>query len=128
MAEQVGLVAQGSQVADGVAAVGEHDHQVAQHLATVVGAAANASVGPATKLSCQPQPVRQLAEQRGADMVTDPLAVGDDFEPGTGVGSLHLQGDPPGWDCGRQTAASSLVGRVPCYRVQFVRQPTKYAG
>lgn len=61
-----------------------------------MGASAQAEVGAAAKLDGQPQPVGQLSQQRRADMAADALAVGDDFEPGTGVGSLHLQGDPPG--------------------------------
>src|SRR5215204_3589875 len=58
-------------------------------------------------------------------MAADALAVGDDFESWTGIGSLHLQGDPPGRWCDRQAAASSLVGRVPCYLTPACSAPTR---
>ena len=57
LAEQPGLVPQAGQVADAVATVGEHDHQVAQHLPAVVGASTHAEVGAAAKLAGQAQPV-----------------------------------------------------------------------
>jgi hypothetical protein len=101
------------QVAHAVATVSEHDHQVARHLAAVVGASANTTVGAAAKLTGQAQPVRRLTKQRRADTAADALAIGDDLESGTGVGSLHRQGDPPGRWLRNQTAASSLAGRVP---------------
>src|SRR5829696_8231219 len=58
-------------------------------------------------------------------MAADALAVGDDFESWTGIGSLHLQGDPPGRWCDRQAAASSLVGKVPCYLTPACSAPTR---
>src|SRR5215207_11201652 len=58
-------------------------------------------------------------------MAADALAVGDDFESWTGIGSLHLQGDPPGRWCDRQAAASSLLGRVPCYLTPACSAPTR---
>jgi hypothetical protein len=96
LAEQRRLVPECGQVADTVATVGEHHHQVAQHLAAVIRASTHAEVGAAAKLTGQSQPVGQLPKQRCTDVAADALAVGDDFESGTGVGSLHRQGDPPG--------------------------------
>src|SRR4029453_9283199 len=60
-----------------------------------------------------------------SNVAADALAVGDDFESWTGVGSLHLQGDPPGRWCDRQAAASSLVGGVPCYLTPACSAPTR---
>jgi hypothetical protein len=94
--EQLRLVPQAGQVADAVATVSEHDHQIAQHLTAVMSAGAHAEVGAAAKFAGQAQPVCQLTKQCCPDVAADALAIGDDFEPGTGVGSLHLQGDPPG--------------------------------
>jgi hypothetical protein len=94
--EQLRLVPERGQVADAVAAIGQHHHQIAQHLTAVIRAGTNTTVGTAAKLTGQTQPVRQLTKQCRADVATDPLAIGDDFESGTGVGSLHRQGDPPG--------------------------------
>ena len=125
LAEQLRLVPQGGQVADAVATIGEHDHKVPQHLPAVVGATAQPGVGAAAKLDGQAQPVCQLTKQRCPDVATDALAVGDDFEPGTRVGSLHPQGDPPGRWLRPQTAASSLVGRVPCYLAPACSAPTR---
>jgi hypothetical protein len=56
-AEQLRLVPQAGQVADAVATVGEHDHQVAQHLTAVISASTHVKVGAAAKLTGQPQPV-----------------------------------------------------------------------
>jgi hypothetical protein len=96
LAEQLGLLAQAGQVADAVSAVGQQHHQVAQHLPAVAGATSTTLVGAAAKLAGQAKPVRQLAQQRGPDVADDPLTIGDDFESGTRLGSLHRQGDPPG--------------------------------
>jgi hypothetical protein len=57
LTEQLRLVAERGQVADAVAAVGEHDHQVAQHLTAVISASTHAAVGAAAKLAGQAQPV-----------------------------------------------------------------------
>jgi|RhiMetdeSRZDD1v2_1073273.scaffolds.fasta_scaffold72667_2 hypothetical protein len=57
LVEQLRLVPQAGQVADAVATVGEHDHQVAQHLTAVMRASTHAQVGAAAKLRGQPQPV-----------------------------------------------------------------------
>jgi hypothetical protein len=96
LAKQVRLLAQAGKIAHTVATVGQHHHQVPQHLPTVTGAAATTQVGATAKLAGQAQPVRQLAQQRCPDVATDALAVGDHFESGTRLGSLHRQGDPPG--------------------------------
>lgn len=125
LAEQLRLVAEGGKVADAVATVGEHDYKIPQHLAAVISASAHADIGAPAKLAGQPQPVRQLTKQRRPDMATDALAVGDHFEAGTRVGSLHLQGDPPGRWFRPSDAASSLVGRVPCYPAPACSTPTR---
>ena len=54
-----------------------------------MAASAHTTVGAPAKLTGQAQPVCQLTKQRGPDMAADALAVGDDVEPWTGVGSLH---------------------------------------
>jgi hypothetical protein len=81
---------------DGVTTVGQHHGEVAQHLAAVVGTDAQPPVGTPAKLAGQPQPVRQLGQHDSASVAHDPIAIAADFEPGPRIGSLHLQGDPPG--------------------------------
>jgi hypothetical protein len=113
-AEQSCLVAQAGQVAQGIAPVGEHDDQVAQDRAAVVGVAATragkATVGAAAKLAGQAQPVGQLGQQHHPGVATDAVGVGGDFESGAGVGSLHRQGDPPCWGMG-PSSSRILPGR-----------------
>jgi hypothetical protein len=54
LAEQLRLVSQAGQVADAVATVSEHDHQVAQHLTAVISASTHAQVGAAATLTVSP--------------------------------------------------------------------------
>ncbi len=129
LAEQPRLVPQPRQVAEAVAAVGEHDHQVPQHRATVVCQAAagagKAEVGAAAKLAGERQPVGQFGQQHHPGVAADAVGVGGDLKAGTRVARLHRWGDPPagGWDL--QAAASSLVGRVPCYLAPTSSAPTR---
>jgi hypothetical protein len=50
-----------------------------------MAANAHTTVGAPAKLTGQAQPVCQLTKQRCADVATDALAIGDDFEPGRGL-------------------------------------------
>jgi hypothetical protein len=97
--EQSCLVAQAGQVAEAVAPVGQHHHQVTQDRTAVVGMATaragKATVGAAAKLAGQAEPVGQLGQQHHPGVATDAVGVGGDFESGAGIGSLHRQGDPP---------------------------------
>ena len=103
-AEQPGLVPQAGQVAQGIAPVGQQHHQVTQDRAAVMGMATaragKAEVGAPAKLTGQAQPVGQLSQQHHPGVAADAVGVGGDFESGAGVGSLHRQGDPPGWGMG----------------------------
>jgi hypothetical protein len=101
--EQPRLIAQDRQVAHTVAAIGQHDDQVPQDRAAVIGVTAagagKATVGAAAKLAGQAQPVGQLGQQHHPGVAADTVRVGGGFEHGAGVGSLHRQGDPPGREC-----------------------------
>jgi hypothetical protein len=112
--EQPRLLPQAGQVAEAVTPVGQHDDQVTQDRAAVVGMAAapagKAKVGAAAKLAGQAQPVGQLGQQHHPGMAADAVGVSSDFESGTGVGSLHRQGDPPGWGMG-PSSSRILPGR-----------------
>jgi hypothetical protein len=107
--EQLRLVPQGSQVAQAVAAVGQHHRQVAQH--GRIRMAAGGGSPPAQRLG-QSDPVGQLPQQRRAGMPDHPGAVGGDFEAGRRVGSLHPQGALLGHGYDLRTAVSSLVRRA----------------
>jgi hypothetical protein len=103
-AEQPRLIAQAGQVAHTVTPIGQHDDQVTQHRAAVVGMAATgadkAKVGAAAKLLRELEPVGQLGQQYHPGVAADAVRVGGDIEAGTSVGSLHRQGDPPCWGMG----------------------------
>jgi hypothetical protein len=97
-AEQLRLVAQHRQVAQGIAAVGQHDRQVPQHRARVVAVPRRvATACPPRQGGGQPEPVGQLDQERRAGVADHPVAVAGDFEAGTRVGSLHPQGALLGW-------------------------------
>jgi len=106
-AEQLRLVLQSGQVAQAVAAVGQHHRQVPQHRRVQMTAPA-ARDTPA-KGAGQSQPVSQLPQQRRPSMADHPGAVGGDFEPGRRVGSLPRKVPSLSWDCDLQTAAFSLL-------------------
>jgi hypothetical protein len=93
LTEQLGLVAQGGQVAEAVAAVGQQHRKVAQHSADLVAMPAGLTLaGPPAERGGQPQPVGQLAQQRRAGVADHTLAVGGDLKDRTWAGSLHPQG------------------------------------
>jgi hypothetical protein len=109
-AEQLRLIAQGGQVGQAVAAVGQQHRQIPQHRRVQMPTAAARSL-PAQRLG-QPEPVSQLPQQRRAGMADHAGAVGGDFEAGPRVGSLHPQGAllDHGYDL--RTAVFSLVRRA----------------
>jgi hypothetical protein len=90
-AEQRRLVAQHRQVAQAVAAVGEHYRQVPQHRRVRVPVAPAVRLTPA-KRGGQPDAVGQLAQQRRAGVPDHAVPVGGDVEAAGRVGSLHPQG------------------------------------
>jgi len=95
--EQRALVAQGAQVAQRVAAVGQHDRQIAHHPARVMPAAAPAQRGqPGRQRPREPQPIGALGQQRRPG-VTDRVLVSvrPNFYGELAAIALHPQGDPP---------------------------------
>jgi hypothetical protein len=79
-AEQRQLIAQGTQVAERVPAVGEHHRQVAQHRARIMGRATLAGVGHrlAQRL-CEAEPVGELNKERAAGVRHKAGGVRDDL-------------------------------------------------
>jgi hypothetical protein len=77
LAEQLGLVAQDAQVGHAIAAVGRHDHQIAEHSTGVVRRAAPPGRHHRVGLGQgKAQDVSQLGQCRAAGMVGDCVAVG----------------------------------------------------
>ena len=94
--EQRLLVAHRAQVGQAVAAVGQHDRQIAHHAAGIVPAAALAHRGQAVReRPRQPQPVGRLGQQSRARVRHQALSVRRDFYGETAPIALHPQGDPP---------------------------------
>jgi hypothetical protein len=105
-AEQFRLVAQGGQVAQALATIGQHHRPVTQH--GRVRVPMGARLVPVQRPG-QPEPVGQLPQQRRAGMADHAGDVGGDFEAGRRVGSLHPQDALLDRDCDLQTAAFSLL-------------------
>jgi len=95
--EERALVAQRAQVAEGIAAVGQHDRQVAHHPAGVVGRAALAQLTEsAGQGRGQPEPIGRFGQQRSAGVCDRVLvSVRGHRHSDRAAIALHLQGDPP---------------------------------
>jgi hypothetical protein len=92
-AEQLGLVTQGGQVAEAVAAVGQQHRKIPQHPAGLVAMPAGLPLaGPPAKRGGQPDPVGQLAKQRRPGVADHTVPIGGDLKDRTCAGSLHPQG------------------------------------
>ena len=91
LAEQVGLVAEHSQIRDGVAAVGDHHREIHQHLATVVASLTllGRRHGHRHALG-QPHGIREIRQESSAHMRGDVPAIGGYHELAAGPVTLHL--------------------------------------
>ena len=91
------LLAQGAEVREAVAAIGEAQRKVAQNPPAVVAARALAGIGEGLgEGACQPEAIGQLGDQRGPRAGHQSVSVrGDFYLPETAV-LCHPQGDPPG--------------------------------
>jgi hypothetical protein len=95
-AKQRWLLAQHGQIAQAVAAVGQHHRKVPQHLTPSMAVPAGlGATRPPGKRPGQPEPVGQLHQQRHPGMSGDPIAVAGDLKAWTWADSLHPQGALP---------------------------------
>jgi hypothetical protein len=75
-AEQLGLLAEGGQVAQAVAPVGQHHYQVPQHRTRIVAIPAGLGAArPPAQRTSQPEPVGQLTQQRRPGVADHTVAV-----------------------------------------------------
>jgi len=96
-AEQLGLLAQGAEVGQAVAAVGEAQREIAQDAPAVVAPGALAGAGEGLREGArQPEAIGELGDQRGPRAGHQTVSVRRDFYLLRAVVLCHPQGDPPG--------------------------------
>ena len=93
--EEYPLVAQGAEVAEAVAAVGEQHGQVAHHASGLMAHLARVHAQGRAQALREAQPVGQGAEQHGARARGQVRPLRAHFNAGQRRGSVHLHGDPP---------------------------------